>query len=269
MNKIVPSASEYLQFIKIINELCGVDLAEKRNLLEPKFDNFLKELGLCDFKDFLLRLEHDRTIKQKTLDFITVNETYFYRELSQLKQAASYLKALNRPASVLCAPCASGEEVYSFAILLALNSESNVHITGIDINQKAIEKAKTAKYQGRSLKNLPLSEKNHFFTCDNDIYTVKKSELCRCRFELCNVFDYKFFKLGKFDVIFSRNMMIYFDYESRLKLLENFHKISNPECRLYIGNSDLVPAENVHFSKVFAPNGATYYQRNDTICVLN
>ncbi len=265
MDKIVPSASEYLQFIKIINELCGVDLTEKRNLLEPKFDNFLKELGFKDFKSFLLRLEHDSIVEQKTLDFITVNETYFYRELAQLKQAAFYLKSLNRPASVLCAPCASGEEVYSFAILLALNSVANVHITGIDINQKAIEKAKAAKYQGRSLKNLPLSEKKHFFTCENDIYSVKKSELCRCRFELCNVFDYKFFKLGKFDVIFSRNMMIYFDYESRLQLLENFYKISNPECRLYIGNSDLVPAENVHFSKVFAVNGGTYYQRNEVL----
>ena len=57
-------------------------------------------------------------------------------------------------------------------------------------------------------------------------------------------------------------MMIYFDYESRLQLLERFYQISNPECRLYIGNSDLVPAENIHFSRVSAPNGGTYYQRN-------
>ena len=262
MDKIVPNASEFLQFIRVINELCGVDLTEKRNLLEPKFDNFLRELGFSDFRSFLTKLETDSAVRQKALDFITVNETYFYRELAQLKQAAFYLKALERPASVLSAPCASGEEVYSFAILLALNGVANVHITGIDINQKAIEKAKAGIYKERSLKNLPLSEKLRFFGSKNGDFEVKKSELCRCRFELCNVFDDKFFKLGKFDLIFSRNMMIYFDYESRLQLLENFYNISNPECRLYIGNSDLVPAENPHFSKVFAPNGASYYQRN-------
>lgn len=263
MDKITPNSSEFLQFIKIINDLCGVDLSEKRNFLESKWDSFIKgELHLVDFREFLMRLNFDKAVRQATLDFITVNETYFYRELTQLKQAAFYLKSLEKPASVLCAPCASGEEVYSFAILLALNGVQSVHITGIDINQKAIEKAKTAKYLGRSLKNLPESEKKHFFTQQNDIYEVKKSELCHCRFELCNVFDEKFLKLGKFDIIFSRNMMIYFDYESRLQLLERFYQISNPECRLYIGNSDLVPAENIHFSRVSAPNGGTYYQRN-------
>lgn len=261
--KIIPNGAEFLQFIKLINKMCGVDLTEKKNIFEAKFDHFLKELGFTNFKDFLAKLIRDNELKQKTLDFITVNETYFYRELSQLKQAAFYLKSFNRPASVLSAPCSSGEEVYSFAILLALNSVPDVHITGIDINKKAIEKAKMAKYQGRSLNKLGESEKKRFFSCENDIYAVKKTELCRCRFELCNVFDEKFLKLGQFDLIFSRNMMIYFDYESRLRLLENFHKISNSDCRLYIGNSDLVPAENVYFSKVFAPNGATYYQRNE------
>lgn len=261
--KIIPTSAEFLQFIKQINDLCGVDLTEKRKFLESKFDNFLRELGFRDFKSFLIKLKIDESVKQRTLDFITVNETYFYRELAQLRQVAFYLKDLERPSSILSAPCASGEEVYSFAILLALNGVENARITGIDINQNAINKAKAAKYSGRSLKNLPESEKNRFFTQNGDIFEVKKTELCSTRFELCNVFDERFFRLGKFDVIFSRNMMIYFDYESRLRLLENFHKIANPQCRLYIGNSDLVPVENPHFTKVFAPSGATYYIKNE------
>lgn len=260
--KIVPNSAEFLQFIKQINEICGVDLTEKRKFLESKFDNFLKELGFRDFASFLLKLKIDESVKQHTLDFITVNETYFYRELAQLRQAAFYLKDLERPSSILSAPCASGEEVYSFAILLALNGVENARITGIDINKSAIDKAKAAKYTGRSLKNLPESEKNHFFTQNGDIFEVKKSELCSTRFELCNVFDERFFRLGKFDVIFSRNMMIYFDYESRLQLLENFHKVANQDCRLYIGNSDLVPAENPYFTRIFVANGGTYYLKN-------
>lgn len=262
-SKIVPSNADFMEFVKIINDMCGVNLAEKQNFLESKFDIFLRKLGIDDFKSFLCKLVRDKSIQQETLNFITVNETYFYRELPQLKQVVYYLKSLDKPTSVLSAPCSSGEEVYSFAILLALNSVKNVHITGIDINEKAIEKAKVAKYTGRSLSRLGESEKLRYFIRENDIYEVKKQELCRCRFELCNVFESKFLNLGKFDIILSRNMMIYFDYESRLKLLERFHRISNKECRLYVGNSDLVPAENPYFNKVFAQNGATYYQRNE------
>ena len=58
-------------------------------------------------------------------------------------------------------------------------------------------------------------------------------------------------------------MIIYFDYMSRIELLERFHKIANKDCRLYIGNSDIIPNDNAHFSKVFGANSATYYQKNE------
>ena len=225
-NKIIPNNAEFLEFVSIINDICGVDLSEKKNFLEPKFDGFIKQLNINNFKSFLSKLIIDKKVQQETLNLITVNETYFYRELAQLKQVAFYLKSLDRPSSILSAPCASGEEVYSFAILLALNGVSNARITGIDINANAIEKAKLAKYSGRSLNKLGQAEKLRYFTHQDDIYEVKKSELCSIRFELCNVFEDKFLKLGKFDLIFSRNMIIYFDYMSRLELLERFHKIS-------------------------------------------
>lgn len=261
-NEIISiSEAELFNFIKIINEMSGIDLSEKKSSLNIKLNSFLKELKITSFKEFLLRLHYDKSLKQKTLDFISVNETYFYRELTQLKEVVYYLKSLDKPTSVLSAPCSSGEEVYSLAILAALNSVKDVHITGIDLSDKMITKAKLGQYKGRSLDRLGESEKKRFFTAENGIYSIKKSELCRCRFELCNVFEDTFLKLGKFDVILSRNMMIYFDYESRLDLMHRFYKISNANARLYVGNSDLIP-ESEYFTKVFAPRGGTYYVRN-------
>ncbi|ELB3232731.1 chemotaxis protein CheR, partial [Campylobacter coli] len=77
--------------------------------------------------------------------------------------------------------------------------------------------------------------------------------------ELCNVFEDKFLRLGKFDIIVSRNMMIYFDYDSRIKLMERFYQILADNGRLYVGNADLIP-ETTFFKKVFSPRGV-YYEK--------
>ncbi|TQR34570.1 chemotaxis protein CheR [Campylobacter sp. MIT 99-7217] len=257
------SDMEFNEFIKYINDISGIDLSEKRNALDIKITSFLKEMNLQSIREFLNKIRYDKELRQKTLDFVTVNETYFYRELSQLKEAVYYIKSLNRPTSVLSAPCSSGEEVYSFAILAALNAVKDLHITGIDINRKMIQECKNASYEGRSLDRLGEAEKRRYFTNDEgSVYKVKKQELCRCRFELCNVFDDGFLRLGNFDVILSRNMMIYFDYESRVELMQRFHKIGNAGARFYAGNSDQIP-DTPYFTKVFVPRGGSYYVRNE------
>lgn len=257
-----PNDTQILEFIKLVNTMSGIDLMENKNTLLIKLMNFLKEKNFASFKDFLLRLQFDKVLKQEVIDLVTVNETYFHRELKQLKDSVFFIKSLNRPTKVLSAPCSTGEEVYSFAILAAQNGIEDLHITGIDINQEAIKKAKLAQYQGRSLNHLSEAEKQHYFEKEGEVYRIKKSSIAHCYFELCNVFEPKFLKLGKFDVILSRNMMIYFDYESKLRLMQRFYQITNPKARLYVGNSDLAP-ENEYFSKVFAPMGATFYLRND------
>lgn len=253
---------EFLEFSKIINDLSGIDLNEKRNALEIKLPSFLKEMHIESTKEFLNKLVYNKELKQKTLDFVTVNETYFFRELQQLKEAVYYIKSLDRPTSVLSAPCSSGEEVYSFAILAAMNAVKDLHITGVDINQEVIEECKRGVYEGRTLDRLGEAEKRRYFTNEGPAYKVKKQELCYCRFDLCNVFEDKFLKLGKFDVILSRNMMIYFDYESRVNLMQRFHKIANTDARFYAGNSDQVP-ETPYFTKVFVPRGSSYYVKNE------
>lgn len=257
-----PNEAQVLEFIKLFNEMSGIDLMENKNTLVIKLDNFLKDKHFATFKDFLTRLQFDRALKQEVIDLVTVNETYFHRELKQLKDSVFYIKSLERPTKVLSAPCSTGEEVYSFAILAAQNGISNLHITGIDISADAIQKAKHATYQGRTLNHLSEADKKHYFENEGNAYKIKKSQICHCHFELCNVFEPKFLKLGKFDLILSRNMMIYFDYENKMKLMQRFHQITSTGARLYIGNSDLAP-ENEYFTKIFAPLGGTYYLRND------
>ncbi|EGB1135422.1 chemotaxis protein CheR [Campylobacter coli] len=258
--KINPSELELNEFIKIINEISGIDLNEKRNILVLKLSKFVSSTGVKTFAEFLSKLQINRQLRQDTLDFVTIGETYFLRELSQLKEIIFYAKSLEKTVNILSAPCSSGEEVYSMAILGAQNFLKDMMILGIDINSNVIEKAKVGKYQARTLQRLSESEKRRFFTdIGEQTFSINKSELCTCRFELCNVFEDKFLRLGKFDIIVSRNMMIYFDYDSRIKLMERFYQILADNGRLYVGNADLIP-ETTFFKKVFSPRGV-YYEK--------
>ena len=133
---------ELNHFIKIINELCGMDLNDKKNTLLLKLPNFLEELNFKKMADLLIKMRTNKDIRQKTLNFVTITETYFLRELSQLQEIIYYIKSLEKRVSVLSAPCASGEEVYSLAILATKHFVKDIEILGIDINSNAIEKAK-------------------------------------------------------------------------------------------------------------------------------
>ena len=250
------------QFIKVVNQLCGVDLVDKKNTLSIRLPKFLEELGLT-ISSLLVKIKIDKTIQQKVLNFITINETYFLRETQQLEEIIRYVKSLERKANILSAPCSTGEEVYSLEILAVQNFIKDIYILGVDINSDAIKKAEQGKYRGRSLNNLSTAQKNKFFkkkADDDPIYTIDKTKLYNHQFRVCNMIsENDFLESLKFDVILSRNMIIYFDYDSKLKVLENFHKILADDGRLYVGTADLIP-ENDFFKKVFSPKG-TYYEK--------
>lgn len=84
--KITPSELELNEFIKIINEMSGIDLTDKKNILALKLNKFLEGTNTKNFSEFLGKLKSNRQLKQETLDFVTIGETYFLRELAQLKE---------------------------------------------------------------------------------------------------------------------------------------------------------------------------------------
>lgn len=251
--------SELNEFIKIVNGISGIDLNEKRNILTLKLPNFIAEFQFATFNEFLNKIRINKQLRQNVLDFVTIGETYFLRELTQLKEIIFYAKSLEKKVAILSAPCSSGEEVYSLAMLGTQIFFKNMYILGIDINSHAVEKAKLGKYQGRTLQRLSEGEKKRFFTEENGIFSINKNEICPCQFDMCNVLEDRFLKLGQFDVVVSRNMIIYFDYNSRVKLMEYFYKVLSSKGRLYVGNADIIP-ETKFFKKVFSSSGS-YYEK--------
>ena len=248
------------EFMSTIKTLCGVDLEPKRDITLQRVSIFAKNRQIKSFKDLVSMIRFDTLLRQDLLNLVTVNETYFYRELAQLKDVIYYAKELGE-ARILCAPCSSGDEVYSLAMLAYEFgiAQSDLQITGIDINSEAISSCHAGIYGERSLHRLSGYQKEKFFTKKDDKFLIKKEILPRCEFKILNVFDDAMFNLGKFDIVLSRNMMIYFDDEFRLKCVERLHRMLKPEGRFYAGHADLVPYTPL-YNKRFS-HGATYYER--------
>jgi len=220
----------------------GITFDTQMSILKSKVTSFCKKRDIYSFTVLLQNIKIDAHLLQELIDYLTTNETYFYREFKQIQELVKIVKESQSNVRILCAPSATGEEVYSIAIALleAGVSSSNFHILGIDINSDAISKAKNAVYGERNLRNLTPQIISNYFNIDNEKYTLKQNIKSLVSFQVTNIFDSSFKNIGKFDFIFSRNMLIYFDKETKLKakaILESLRKSDQHD--IFFGHADL------------------------------
>lgn len=255
---IIVDTSNFDEFIKLIQTISGADLKPKYNTIFERLEMFAKNRQIPSFNKIIDMIKTNVELRQDILNLITVNETYFYRELAQLQEVISYAKTLKHP-KILCAPCSSGDEVYSLCMLSIENGLKDISFMGIDINSEAISECITGIYNERHLHRLNESQKSRFFTKTKDMYEIKKTSLPKCEFKIANIFGDEMSKLGTFDIILSRNMMIYFNDEFKLKCIQVLYKLLNDNGRLYAGHADLIPSTNI-YKKIYE-NGVAYYEK--------
>jgi chemotaxis protein methyltransferase CheR len=152
-------------------------------------------------------------------------------------------KAKNEPIRILSAPCSTGEEPYSIAIYLlednVLVQNRDFEIFGIDIDSEVIKKAQTGLFGERSLHSLSEDIKNRYFKKKMSFFEIDKDLRDVITFKKANVFDKDDMRnLGKFDVIFSRNMLIYFDDASRKEVAMTFYDMLNPKGYILLGHAE-------------------------------
>ncbi len=220
----------------------GITFDSQMSILKSKVTSFCKQRDIYSFSSLLQDIKIDTRLKQELIDYLTTNETYFYREFKQIQELVNLVKESQSSVKILCAPSATGEEVYSIAIALleAGVSSSSFHILGIDINADAISKAQNAVYGERNVRNLTPQIISKYFDINNQKYTLRQSVKSLVSFQVTNIFDSAFKNIGKFDFIFCRNMLIYFDKETKLKakgILESMRKSNQHE--IFFGHADL------------------------------
>lgn len=234
---------------------CGIyfDL-ESKYILEKRLSHRLLDLNLLTFYDYYHFLKYNRSKEQELMDImdvLTTNETYFFRELFQLKAFSDEIipeliksKAArgSRSLRIWSAGCSTGEEPYTIAMLLSTIPELSgwkIEIIGTDISQKVLQQARRAVYSKSSFRATEEADLRRFFYQQDDSYKVNDAIREMVTISHLNLFDtHRLTMLGKFDLIFCRNVIIYFDLAAKKRVIESFHSALYESGFLLLGHSE-------------------------------
>ncbi len=247
------SESDYKKLAEVLYRRTGISLDVKRyHILKPKLEKLMVEHGYDNFRSFFhdFRFDKNKDLKQAILNTVTINETYFFREKYQFETLVDkvlYDLDAKRPGGetlrILCSPCSSGEEPYTIALSLlaedGIVNRRDIELVGIDIDSNVIEKAKKGLYTKRSIQYVPPKLLREYFTQKGNFYEIADFLKDAVDFRVVNVMDrFAMKKLGRFDVIFSRNMLIYFDDASRKEVAMSFYEMLKPSGVVFLGHAE-------------------------------
>ena len=231
-----------------IKENIGIDFEKQKSILKNRLSLLCKKNNIHNFHDCLDELKNNDTFRQNIINNLTTNESYFYREFKQITSLVKKISLSPNNINILCAPSATGEEPYSIVLALfeANVSKDKFKIIGIDISSDAIQKSIDGKYNIHSVRNLSEEILNKYFTKKDNLYIINQEIKQQVSFQCVNIFNDEFKNIGKFDYIFSRNMLIYFDKETRIKAKEIFTKLLKNESEpIFFGHADFPGANNL------------------------
>lgn len=247
--------SNFEKLSEYIYRKAGISLEGAKHF--TKLNNFVTErcgtLEIENFRKYFYRLrfnDKDGFEFQELMNAITVNETYFFREENQLDALAESLlpeldalRPVREPLRILSAPCSTGEEPYSMVIKILEEAKviehRDIEIIGIDIDSTVIDKARAAKYTDRSVHAIPATVFGKYFHKKSGANYLVDDLKGAVDFRVVNIFDkVDVRKLGKFDIIFSRNMLIYFDDASRKEVAMTFYDLLKPDGYVLLGHAE-------------------------------
>ncbi|MDF1874894.1 protein-glutamate O-methyltransferase CheR [Sulfurimonas sp. SAG-AH-194-I05] len=220
----------------------GIEFDSSSSVFQIKMKSFCKMHKVSSFKNILIELQKNQDLKQELINYLTTNESYFNREFHQIESLVASVKESFSHVRILCVPCSHGEEPYSIAIALleAGVSSTKFDITGIDINKEVIAQAQQAIYNEKAIRNLSASVRSSYFTKEGSLFSLHSEIKNKVTFKCINIFESSFQKLEKFDYIFSRNMLIYFDTSTRIKAQKLFEEhLVDTSKDIYYGHADV------------------------------
>jgi chemotaxis protein methyltransferase CheR len=264
---------------QLISTRCGIAFPEgKVAWLHTKLADHLQVLGLKDLGAYfqMLSLEPARSeIWQEVFRRITTNETYFYRNAAQIKAFTEYLMPaamerqrgkLFRRLKIWSAACSTGEEAYTLAmetmeVLGAEVADWQPQVLATDIDPAAVREAMAGQYSGRALANVPRTYLTRYFRRAGDGYCVAPEVRQLLTFKVLNFAD----EVGmaaqiNMDVIFCRNVLIYFDSDFRRRVVHHLFGSLKPGGYLVIGHSESLRGIYDGFTTVHCA-GTVMYQR--------
>jgi chemotaxis protein methyltransferase CheR len=249
------SDEEFLVVRDLIYNYSGLYFNEdSKFLLERRLSPRLVHHQLATFHEYYYYLRYDQNREQELsdiMDILTTNETYFFRESFQLKaftdeiipEIVSIKSARgDKTLRVWSAGCSTGEEPYTIAMLLLERPELagwKIEIVGTDISQRVLHQARKGVYGSSSFRVTEPVYINRYFHEQDGGHRIADRIRELVTFSRLNLFEQsRFLFLGKMDIIFCRNVIIYFDLSAKKKVIENFCSTLIPGGFLLLGHSE-------------------------------
>ncbi|MFC3052966.1 CheR family methyltransferase [Kordiimonas pumila] len=254
---------------KLLKEKSGLMLTpDKVYLLESRLTPLARKRGM-DTLDTLvqqLRMRADLGLVKDVMEAMTTNESFFFRDntpfdlfKNHVAPAIAKARDTQKRLRIWCAAASTGQEPYSLAIILRENwakwRDWNIEIVGTDICTKVLDKAKAGEYsQFEVQRGLPIQLLIKYFTQDGDVWRLSNDIRSMVSYRPFNLLD-NFAPLGTFDVIYCRNVLIYFDQQTKSAVLERMSKTLAKDGALFLGAAETVLGITEAFKPVRGQRG--------------
>lgn len=253
----IMSSQLFEKWRQFIYQNCGIYFQDnKKYLLESRLLKRISYLGIDNYEDYLKYIMDNISgvnEKKYLYEAITINETYFFRNQPQLDILIKTIipevvdkqgKDNKVKLKIWSAASSSGEEAYSIAISIAdliapRYPNMDFEIIGTDISYAVIETAKQGVYKEYAIRNTPAYYLKKYFTVNGNNYHIKEEIKKHVSFKLLNLYDIAAMRsMFNFDIIFCANVLIYFDTNSKIKVVNQLYNSLNKGGYLFIGYSE-------------------------------
>jgi len=267
---LVCSAEDYHVFKKFLSDASGIELGDgKEYLVVSRLSGLLQQYKVAGMKELLSELTTGRNSKLKAnvIDAMTTNETFWFRDAPHFRLLASKIfpeVGNNQRLRIWSAACSSGQEPYSISMQAYDYRMRNpgrlrdVEIVSTDISASVLDEARKGVYSGLAAsRGLDDEQRRRYFSTHAKGYEVKPEIKSSVRFQEFNL-TRDFGSLGRFDVIFCRNVLIYFPPAVKQDIIQRMSKILRPGGYLFMGSTESMPAQMNAFEMVAEQGGIIY-----------
>ena len=267
------SRQEYDAFRALLEEACGIVLGDNKHyLVASRLGRLMSEFESTTIGELITKIKREphSGLRQRVIDAMTTNETFWFRDNHPYMLLADLIFpeiAKKRPSQVKIwsAACSSGQEPYSISMIVQEYLQKrpgslpdNVQIIGTDISPTMLKMSREALYDNLALsRGLSPERKQKFFTQEGEMWRVNDNIRRRVQFKELNLMN-SYSALGKFDIIFCRNVLIYFSTELKRDILSRLARALVPGGYLFLGSTETLASYSDEFETVRHQGGVVY-----------
>lgn len=256
---------EFLRIYVLLKSRYGIDMSRKKEIVEGRLENYIRKGGWKSYTEYMNALEQDFTgnLEKQMVNLLTTNHTYFMREFEHFdylrEEVLPWLRKKEekrRDLCIWCAAASTGEEPYMMAMLLkdffGLEHGSwDTKVLATDVSTEVLQQAAAGVYSREQIEALPEHWKRCYFKADaaGEKYAVTeelKNEVIFRQFNLMNPFPFK----RKMHIVFLRNVMFYFDSDTKRQLIQKVYDVMEPGGYLFIGRTESLDRDSAPFQLV-------------------